>query len=154
MRDFLKFYKSKIIEFSKLNLFHFVFFITSEVLITIFFSMCFLLTINYFIGGRIAFLNSYIASYPIYIFILICFTIFFLLVLKFANKFAVTKLLNLSKINSNNFQFITLNRAFILSVTGNLVSIIILLIILYFNTFDFLFFFILNFFFYIVHFIK
>ena len=147
MRDFLKFYKSKIIEFSKLNLFHFVFFITSEVLITIFFSMCFLLTINYFIGGRIAFLNSYIASYPIYIFILICFTIFFLLVLKFANKFAVTKLLNLSKINSNNFQFITLNRAFILSVTGNLVSIIILLIILYFNTFDFLFFFILNFFF-------
>lgn len=144
MRKFLKFYKSKIIEFSKLNPFYFVFFIVSEILVTIFFSVCFLLTINYFIGNKITFLSSYIASYPIYILILICFAIFFLLILKFANKFAVTKLLNMSKINSKNFKFMTLNRAFILSVTGNLVSIIILLIILYFSTFDFLFFFILN----------
>jgi hypothetical protein len=143
MPDFFKFYRSKLLEFISLNYYYLLLFVCSEILSTLLLSASFLGVISYFTGNEIIIISFTILEDPIHILTLICCAIFFTIVLKYINKATIQKLLNLSK-TKDNYKLLPLNRVFILSITANFITIILLLIILLISFFDFIFFVTLN----------
>lgn len=147
MNLIFKIYLNKLKEFYNLNYFFFILMIVTEILGNACLSISFLSVISFFSQSDIIIFNKLIIVYSNYLLLFISLLIFITFVVKYSNRLLIFKLLNLSNAKSletNQKKSIVFNRIFLLSTSGNVITIVLLILISYLNFFDFIFFTFLN----------